>query len=93
MLDSFLSHCEKLENINIQFKKTEEIKILRFDEYWKDINSIIDYVKIDVEGHELEVLKGINLDQYKFKYILIEVMNLYRISRFLNIHEYYLEKK
>ena len=48
----------KLENINITFKKTEEIKILRFDEYWKDINSIIDYVKIDVEGHELEVLKG-----------------------------------
>ena len=54
-----------LFHYNIEFDKTEKIKTMRFDEYWKktDIykknpNSIIDYVKLDVEGHELYVLEG-----------------------------------
>tara|TARA_B100000989_G_scaffold298367_2_gene287304 strand:- start:11 stop:802 length:792 start_codon:yes stop_codon:yes gene_type:complete len=61
-----------LDNLNIKFEKTEEIKILRFDEYWKDINSIIDYVKIDVEGHELDVLKGFGELIKKVKLIQFE---------------------
>ena len=31
--------------------------LMRFDNYW-DENKYIDFVKIDVEGHELEVLEG-----------------------------------
>ena len=61
-----------LENISIRFEKTEEIKMLRFDEYWQDINKIIDYVKIDVEGHELEVLKGFGQLINKVKLIQFE---------------------
>jgi hypothetical protein len=49
--------------------KSEEIITKRFDDYWKTTefgksddksndNTIIDYVKIDVEGHELDVLEG-----------------------------------
>jgi hypothetical protein len=36
----------------------EKVEIKRFDEYWEYKNSFIDLVKIDVEGHELDVLKG-----------------------------------
>lgn len=61
-----------LDNLNIKFEKTEEIKIIRFDEYWKDINSIIDYVKIDVEGHDLDVLKGFGELIKKVKLIQFE---------------------
>ncbi len=35
----------------------EEVSVTRFDAYWHE-DRIIDYVKIDVEGHELNVLKG-----------------------------------
>ena len=35
----------------------EEVNLMRFDNYW-DENKYIDFVKIDVEGHELEVLEG-----------------------------------
>ena len=33
---------------------------------------IIDFFSLDVEGDELNVLKGINFDDYKFKFLLIE---------------------
>ena len=36
----------------------EIIELQRFDNYWEDKYSILDYVKIDVEGHELDVLEG-----------------------------------
>ena len=55
----------RLEHFNINFEHSEEIETTRFDDFWKktDIykqnpNTIIDYVKIDVEGHELDVLEG-----------------------------------
>ena len=36
----------------------EEIYLKRLDNYWKDKSKIIDYIKIDVEGHELDALEG-----------------------------------
>jgi FkbM family methyltransferase len=55
----------RLDHFLIDFNKTETIKTIRFDEYWKttDIyknnpNSIIDYVKLDIEGNELWALEG-----------------------------------
>ena len=50
-------------------------------------------MSLDVEGAELEVLKGINYDKYKFKYILIEVRDLNSVSEFLAKHGYVLEKQ
>lgn len=51
----------RLDHFGIDFSIEENIKLIRFDEYWeKNINSeIIDLFKIDVEGHELEVLEGV----------------------------------
>ena len=45
----------------------EKIKLIRLDQYWSEsINSnFIDLLKIDVEGHEIDVLKGLG-DKIKY---------------------------
>lgn len=48
----------RLDHFDIKINKEEDILLQRFDEYWKEEQGIIDYVKVDVEGHELDVLKG-----------------------------------
>ena len=45
----------------------------------------INYLSIDVEGHELNVLKGFDLKKYKPELIIIEFIDI-------NIKEYYLNK-
>ena len=55
--------------------------------------SVIDFMSLDVEGAELEVLKGINFEQFSFKYMLIEVRDIKRVEVFLEKHGYVLEKK
>jgi FkbM family methyltransferase len=49
---------------------------------------LIDFFSLDVEGTEIEVLKGINFDEYKFKYILIESRNLDKTKEFLKNKKY-----
>lgn len=39
-------------------------------------NNQIDFLSLDVEGYELNVLKGISFDKYRPKYILIEIYNV-----------------
>ncbi len=50
----------KLDHFNISFNVKENVNTLRFEEYWeKNLpGKYLDIVKIDVEGHELSVLKG-----------------------------------
>lgn len=38
-----------------------------------NLPTTIDFFSLDVEGYELEALKGIDLDKYSFKFLLIEV--------------------
>jgi hypothetical protein len=65
---------------NLQKKKFKEIKKVRT----KTLNSIfknnlvkkINYLNIDVEGHELEVLKGFDLLHYKPDVISVEFLDL-----------------
>ena len=50
---------------------------------------IIDFFSLDVEGYELEVLKGLDFKIYKFKYILVEcINNSKKIKNFLQINNY-----
>ena len=35
----------------------------------------IDFLSLDTEGYELEILKGLNLDKYRPKFMLIEIYN------------------
>ena len=55
--------------------------------------SLIDFLSLDVEGAELDVLKGIDFDKFKFKYMIIECRAIGRLERFLSNHEYRLVKK
>lgn len=50
----------KLDHFGIKFDNEELIKLTRFDEYWKNNikSEYVDLMKIDVEGHELNVLEG-----------------------------------
>ena len=45
-----------IDHVNIKMNLEEKVDVIRFDNYW--VGGIIDYVKIDVEGHELDVLDG-----------------------------------
>lgn len=53
----------------------------------------IDFLSLDVEGAELEVLKGVNFVEFSFKFMLIEVRDLKKMENFLNPHGYILEKQ
>lgn len=49
----------RLDHFNIDFNKTEQIQLSTLDTYCKTQNiSHIDLLKLDVEGHELDVLDG-----------------------------------
>ena len=50
-------------------------------------------LSLDVEGAELEVLKGIDFEQYRFDWMLIESRNIKRLAAFLDNHGYALQKK
>ena len=50
----------------------------------------IDFLSLDVEGAELEVLKGVDHEVYRFKYILVECRDLARMSQYLASQSYHL---
>lgn len=53
---------------------------------------LIGLLSLDVEGAELEVLRGIDFDQYRFSSILVESRNVERIAKFLSARGYALRK-
>ena len=83
----------RLDHMNIDFDKEEEIKLLRFDKYWVN-EELIDYVKMDVEGHELDVLKGFGKLIYKTKLIQFEFggCNIDTRTFFKDFWYFFLEK-
>jgi hypothetical protein len=48
----------------------------------------IDFLSLDVEGAELEVLKGIDHEAFRFKYILVESRSLTDMQSYLDAHTY-----
>jgi FkbM family methyltransferase len=53
----------------------------------------IDFLSLDVEGAEIEVLKGINHKQFRFKYLCIETRDHKKLSIYLLQNNYSLFKK
>ncbi|WP_170463984.1 FkbM family methyltransferase [Ruegeria arenilitoris] len=51
----------------------------------------INLLSLDVEGAELSVLKGIDHDQFRFDFLLIECRDLGRLQKYLSTVEYELE--
>jgi len=58
-----------------------------------DAPKVIDFLSIDVEGAEIEVLKGIDYKKYQFKYILIESRFEEKIENFMSEKNYELIEK
>lgn len=54
---------------------------------------IIDFLSLDVEGGELEVLRGIDFDVFRFKYICIECFSLEATQEYLDCVGYELVEK
>ena len=83
-------------------RKNFEEEVIEFYAKAKTLNAIliesvspkkIDFLSIDVEGAEIEVLKGIDYTNYQFKYILFESRDIEKISNFLDKHNYKLIEK
>lgn len=52
----------------------------------------IDFLSLDVEGAELSVLNGIDFNKYRFKYILVETIDVSSVSKVLHAHGYSLRE-
>lgn len=54
---------------------------------------IIDFLSLDTEGAEFEVLNGIDFNRFKFRYLLIETNNFIKLKKFmLNKNYKYIKK-
>ena len=53
----------------------------------------IDFLSLDVEGYELEVLRGLNLDKYRPAFILVEARFFEEVDTFLQKNAYELVEK
>jgi hypothetical protein len=50
-------------------------------------------LSLDVEGGEIEVLKGVDHEKYRFKWILVESRDEKRISEYLEAQGYSFHSK
>ena len=82
-----LNRSKKLNQENIKknsyFVRTKKIKNL--------IKNKFDFLNIDIEGKDFEVLKSINLNFYKPKLICIEVLNkskLIKLKKYIKQYKY-----
>jgi len=53
----------------------------------------MDFLSLDVEGSEIEVLKGFDFSRFSFKFLLIESRSPKQLSNFLLPHQYLLESQ
>jgi FkbM family methyltransferase len=50
----------RLDHFGMRFDCAEEVHVIRFEDYWRDelASRTVDIAKLDIEGHELDALKG-----------------------------------
>ncbi|OIQ97562.1 hypothetical protein GALL_204460 [mine drainage metagenome] len=53
-----------------------------------DAPKVIDFLSLDVEGAELEVLRGVDFKEYRFKFILVECRDFERMDKYLSQQGY-----
>jgi FkbM family methyltransferase len=78
-----------------QFVGEERVKVTTLDKVLGEANApAIDFLSMDVEGHEVEVMRGFDFGKYRPSLILIED-NAYTMNkhRFLTQHGYKLVKR
>jgi FkbM family methyltransferase len=93
---SGVSTLEKqIDSHGTQFVGTERVKLTTLDKVLSEAGADkIDFLSLDVEGHEIEVMRGFNFEKYRPRLILIEdgVRTLDK-HRFLTRHGYKLVKR
>jgi FkbM family methyltransferase len=77
----FLARNEYLRNFRVPARTLESLLIS------SKAPDLMDFFSLDVEGNELEILKGLSHINYRFKYIVVETPDFTTISKYL------LEKK
>lgn len=92
---------KKFINLSTQHLKSYEDHFI-FGAQAKTLTSILidanspekmDFLSLDVEGSEIEILKGFDFSRFSFKFLLIESRSLDELSNFLLPHKYFLESK
>lgn len=95
-LDSDIQDPRAHANLGDQFLGNNET-VFEFGAVARTLNSLlldarapklIDFLSLDVEGVELEVLKGVNHQTFRFKYILVECRDFARLNDYLSKQEY-----
>lgn len=97
-LETDISNPENHALGNKQYLEKNEVNF-KFGAIADQLNNILskakapklmDFLSLDVEGAEMEVLKGINHDEYRFKFICIESRDIKKINNYLTINNYLL---
>ena len=68
-----LSESAGLKSKEVRTIKTTTLNNIIENSRFKDME--IDYISIDVEGHELSVLKGLNFKKYRPKLVILELID------------------
>ena len=95
----------KVQNIDGSYKIDVPARTLEsvLDDV-KDKPATIDFFSLDVEGYELNVLKGLNLERYRPRYLLLEdLFNTHELHSYLAVyyslvemftdHDYFYQRK
>jgi len=77
-------------NQNLKKTQTIEVKATTLDQILKNNKSskLVDLFSLDVEGYEFEVLEGINYNNVKFKFLLIETEFPEKLINFMSKKNY-----
>ena len=78
---------------DIVFDGTEKVDMITLDEYMKDRDNLYNLINIDVQGYELEVLRGATKTLQNIDYVYSEVNNqeLYENCAMVEDLDYFLD--
>ena len=80
-----LSFLKNHHNLKEEEISEQEVKTKKLDKILDSYNfNDIDFMNIDVEGHELKILNSIDFSKYKIKFICIEMIDHNEQSKIVN---------
>jgi len=82
-------------SLNVSFIRTDTVDLKTVDDILEETQlPHVDFVSIDVEGLQLELLRGFNLEKYRPQLLLVEDhLHSLNTHRYLRHHNYYLAKR